>query len=171
MRTSPDDCRREGSRPRASKIFLFASIATIICSWQAIPIRAASKAVWITPEEAQLPAYQGIPHFKTRGIPLGPRIVVLSPPSSGDAFVSNRPVKLRVRFETTADAPVDIRTLKVTYLRLLGIDITDRVRPYVNENGIEVDNVEIPPGEHRIELEIKDRQGHDTDEILKLIVK
>ena len=171
MSRSPDDDRREGSRSSAWKILLLAPIAAIMCSSQAIPIRAAGKAVWITPEEAQLPAYQGIPHFKTRGIPLGPRIVVLSPPASGDAFVSNRPVKLKVRFETTPDAPVDIRSLKVTYLRLLGIDITDRVRPYVNENGIEVDNVEIPPGEHRIELEIKDRQGHDTDEILKLVVK
>jgi hypothetical protein len=171
MRRNPDDDRRESSQPRAWQIVLLASIATIICSWQAIPIRAAGKAVWITPEEAQLPAYQGIPHFKTRGISLGPRIIVLSPPSNGDAFVSNRPVKLQVRFETTADAPVDIRSLKVTYLRLFGIDITDRVRPYASEKGIEVDNVEIPPGEHRIELEIKDRQGHDTDEILKLVVK
>src|SRR5690242_17394084 len=93
------DCgRREGSRPRAWEILFLASIATVICSWQATPIHAAGKAVWITPEEAQLPAYQGIPHFKTRGISLGPRIVVLSPPSSGDAFVSNRPVKLQVRF-------------------------------------------------------------------------
>ena len=36
--------------------------------------------------------------------------------------------------------------------------------------GIDIDNAEIPAGEHRIELEIGDRQGHVTDEILKLVV-
>jgi hypothetical protein len=163
-----------GGKPRSQlklwKVLLLASMGVVICPWHTMPTRAAATSVWITPEEARLPPYQGIPHFKTRGIASGPRIVVLSPTASGEAFVAHRPVKLHVRFETTADAPVDIHSLKVTYLRLFGIDITDRVRPYASDTGIDIDNVEIPPGEHRIELEIGDRQGHTTDEILKLVV-
>jgi hypothetical protein len=139
--------------------------------WQSTRAGGAGATVWITSEEAQLPPYQGIPRFKTRGISLGPRIVVLAPPANGEAFLSARPVALHVRFEPVSNVPIDIHTLRVTYLRLLGIDITDRVRPYVNDHGIDIDNAEIPPGEHRIELQIGDREGHVSDEILKLVVK
>lgn len=163
----------DGTRPsrrKFGKVFLLASMGAVLCPWSAVPARAAAKAVWITPDEARLPPYQGPPRLRMRSVAMGPRIVVLAPPANGEAFISHRPVKLHVRFETTADAPVDLQSLKVTYLRLFGIDITDRVRPYVNDAGIDIDNVEIPAGEHRIELEIGDRHGHTTDQILKLVV-
>jgi hypothetical protein len=132
---------------------------------------SAAKSTWITADEAKLPAYQGPAHLKMRGIPSGPRIVVLAPPASGGAFVSSRPVKLHVRFEAVEGAAVDVRSLKVTYLRLFGIDITDRVKPYVTARGIDIDDVDIPPGEHSIELEIRDIRGNLSDQVLKLVVR
>jgi hypothetical protein len=131
---------------------------------------AAAKSPLITAEEAKLPAFQGHPPLKMRGMVLGPRIVVLAPQAKGENFVSQRPVKLHVRFDTIDGAAVDMRTLKVTYLRLFGIDITDRVKPYVNGDRIDIENAEIPAGEHAIELQIKDVQGRTSDQVLKLVV-
>ena len=168
--TLRDHGGKRPSRRKFGKGFLLASVGMVLSPWPAVPARAAAKAVWITPDEARLPAYQGPPRLRMRSVAMGPKIVVLAPPANGESFVSHRPVKLHVRFETTADAPVDLQSLKVTYLRLFGIDITDRVRPFVKDSGIDIDNVEIPVGEHRIELEIGDRHGHTTDEILKLVV-
>ena len=43
---------------------------------------------------------------------------------------------------------------KLAYI--FGIDITDRIRPYIKETRIDANEIKFPEGEHEFEIRIKD---------------
>jgi len=56
-------------------------------------------------------------------------------------------------------------SLRIIYLKMFGIDITDRIRPYVKETRIDANGINFPEGEHEFEIRIK-----DTDELESNVV-
>ena len=117
---------------------------------------ASAGVVLITPEEAQLPTPKGV--FAARAVTRGPRIDL----SSSDSGELRSPLRLQLKFRGFGGATIDLNSLRVTYLKLPNVDLTSRVRPYAQPNGIEIPDAEAPPGEHLVRVEIHDSEGRRT---------
>ena len=63
---------------------------------------------------------------------------------------------------------VDMTTLRVIYLKMFGIDITDRILPYIKETRIDANGIKFPEGEHEFEIRIKDTEGMASAQIFKI---
>jgi hypothetical protein len=92
---------------------------------------AVAGVVLITPEEATLPL---------------PKQLV-------------SPLRFKLIFRAFGGSTIDPSTLVVTYLRGSNIDLTQRVKKFVQPGGIDVPDAEVPPGEHAIRVEVKDSDG------------
>ena len=57
---------------------------------------------------------------------------------------------------------------KLAYI--FGIDITDRIRPYIKETRIDANRIKFPKGEHEFEIRIKDYEQMESSEIFKIKV-
>ena len=119
----------------------------------AASLSAAKAAPLITESEAQLP--DDTPN--SRGVFRGPKIIVVSPPSSGGFLRS--PFDLKLRFESFGGARIDPETVFVTYLKVPALDLTQRLAPYISEQGIDMKSAEVPAGQHRLRIEVKDTRG------------
>ena len=137
-----------------SLTFALALIAVIAAQ----PLRAETKRVTlITDEEGSLPAAPaGDLNFRA-GISRGPSIIVVSP-KAGDGELKS-PFRLQLKFEGRGGAQVDPETLKLVYNKKSAVDLTSRVKPYVLAGGIDLPEAAVPPGEHSIKAEIKDKDG------------
>ena len=97
----------------------------------------------------------------------GPAILVRSPE---DNRIYSPPVGIDITFEPR-EAPVDLNTLVVQYVKFINIDITNRVRPYATTTGIHVTNADLPPGSHRVRLSISDVNGRVSVKTLGITVQ
>jgi len=113
----------------------------------------AGAATLITESEAALPSDT----TTGRGISRGPRVTIVSPPPSGGLVQS--PVNFRLHFETFGGAKVNVESVVITYKKLPPIDLTQRVTAFITSQGIAMPVAEVPPGTHRIEVEVKDSDG------------
>ena len=91
----------------------------------------------------------------------------LNNPASGSEVP--RPVTIDISFKPHG-APIDITTLKVTYLKLFNIDITDRVREYATQSGIKIVNAAFPAGTHRVRFSLQDTEGNQSEKTLSLTI-
>ena len=134
--------------------------------------RAAGPEFWlITPEEAAMaPAptdKMGRPLDIGREPPdTGPMIEVLKPVSGAPVAV---PLEVSVKF-VPRSAPVDLASLKVTVLKLFGIDITDRIRPFTTATGIQIPDAKLPSGEHTVRIAVADASGGISQKQVTLTV-
>ena len=140
---------------------LIASAATFISL--SIPARAA--IVLITEQEAKLPPPRGAVAADRRGITRGPKIDVVL---QGDQLHS--PMHFQLKFESFGGAKIDPDSVKVTYLRTPNVDLTPRIRPFVQPTGIDMPDVELPVGDHMVRVDIKDTDGRagSTSFVLKV---
>jgi hypothetical protein len=136
-------------------------IATVIALLA--PARAAN--VLITEEEAKLPPPRGAVVTDRRGITRGPKVDVVMP---GDQIHS--PMHFLVKFESFGGAKIDPDSVKVTYLRTPNVDLTPRIKAFVQPTGIDIQDVELPVGDHMVRVDIKDSDGRigTTSFILKI---
>lgn len=113
----------------------------------------------ITPEEAAMapPAQppRGIVGVGREDISIGPIIEVVEPLNGGRGPM---PIQVLIRFTPRAE-PIDLASLKVTLVKFIQIDITDRIRPFVTPEGIQVKEAKIPPGKHRVRITVSDKAG------------
>lgn len=124
--------------------------------------------VLILPTEAELP---GLPVEKLLGFrsqQQGPRILVNNPEPGG---VYSPPVAIDIRFEPRENTKVDTASLKVVYVKLLKVDITERVAPYLSADGIRISQAELPAGEHTLILSIADDTGNISSQIINVTIK
>ena len=111
----------------------------------------------VTPEEAALPPGR-TPSLTFLGSPARrPSVEVVSPPPS--AGLVNSPLKLKLRFHAFGGAEIDPESVVVTYLKKPAIDLTQRIAPYIKAEGIEIDHVALPDGDHQFWIELKDKSG------------
>jgi hypothetical protein len=115
--------------------------------------KAAAGVVLITVEEAKLPVPKEI--VSSRAITRGPRIQV----AGIDDGKLHSPLHFTVRFLAFGGSTIDLSSLVVTYLRGPNIDLTQRIRAFVQPAGIDIPDAEVPPGEHTIRVELKDSEG------------
>ncbi len=130
----------------------------------ATPAPAAS-APLITAEEAALPPQKGAVPNSGRGITRGPKIQV---PEAEGAHTS--PIHFQVKFQSFGGSSIDLDALKVTYLKSPVVDLTARIKPFVQPGGIDMPDAELPPGEHLIRVDVKDSEGRtaSTSFLLKI---
>jgi len=108
----------------------------------------------ITDDEAKLPPPKGAISATTRGILRGPKVEVISPNEA-----AHSPLRLQLKFETFGGARIDIESVKVLYLRTPNVDLTARVRPFIQADGIDMPDAELPPGEYTVRVDVKDSDG------------
>ena len=100
-----------------------------------------------------------------RGITRGPKIKLLD-----ESEPVHSPMHLQVTFESFGGAKIDLESVKVTYLRTPNVDLTPRVKPFVQGAGIDIPDVELPLGEHMVRIDVKDSDGRigTTSFVLKV---
>ena len=138
-------------------IFVFG----IECLWAPGSAQSAGdKGLWlITPEEAAMPpakekSKSGLTQLGAEST-LGPKIEVRKPPD-GSSMPS--PVEVDIKFIPKL-RPVDPASLKVILVKLINIDITDRLRTYASVDGIHVPSAPLPSGKHTVRISIADQDG------------
>lgn len=141
-------------------MLLLASAAVIAAS---LPVEAAQ--VLITPEEAALPPPKGAVATERRGITRGPKVDVVT--SSGEL---RSPMRFKLKFEPYGGAKIDPDSVKVIYLRTPNVDLTQRIKSFVQPTGIDIPEVELPAGEHMVRVDVKDTDGRvgTTSFVLKV---
>lgn len=98
----------------------------------------------------------------------GPVISIISP--ENDATLSG-PFRLYIEVEKRVDgADVRMDSMKVRYLKMVPIDITDRVKEYISGTNLDVPNAEFPAGEHRAEIYIEDAEGNASSKLFHVKV-
>ena len=113
---------------------------------------AAQATQFITEQEAKLPPPKETPD--RRGILRGPKVELVSPSDT-----VHSPLHLQLKFESFGGAKIDPDSVKVIYLRTPNVDLTPRVKPYVKDDGIDVPETELPPGEYTVRVDVKDSDG------------
>jgi hypothetical protein len=98
----------------------------------------------------------------------GPEIIVISP---AEGQVHSGPLDIDIRFRAEDDSPIDLSTLKVTYGRLLPLDITPRVLPYASPEAIQVHRASFPAGTHTIRISVADTRGRVASRTLTLVLQ
>ena len=114
----------------------------------------------ITPEEAaepDVPTPRGIKFTRMEGN--GPQIKINSPNLDEPLRI---PFLMDIAFEASPDKIIDVDTLSIKYLKLISIDLTGRIKPFLNNNRLIVKDVKVPQGKHRLRLFIAYTSGEKT---------
>jgi hypothetical protein len=122
----------------------------------------------ITPQEATLPNVENLAALTKRGLTHGPSVFLILPPPQGGVVKS--PIELKIGFEAHGGARVDLDRVKVTYLKLPLIDLTERVSAFIKPTGIDVPNAELPAGTHFIRVELMDADGRAGSGVFSITV-
>lgn len=131
------------------------------------PVEA--EELWlISPEEAAFAPAPEESLIRSRGLnSKGPRIDVLKP---ADDFPQQSPLEIVVRFHPNPEA-VNPDSVKVQLVKFISIDITDRVKPYLTESGINVKEANIPSGKHLVRITVSDGKGETNSKEIELQVR
>src|SRR6266702_1043345 len=127
------------------------AVAAIISS-MAMPAFAGT--VLITEEEAKLPPPRGAVATDRRGVTRGPKIKFVE---GGEQFHS--PAHLQLKFESFGGAKIDTDSVRMTYLKTPNVDLTPRIKSFVQTSGIDIPDIELPVGEHMVRVDVKDSDG------------
>jgi hypothetical protein len=140
----------------------------IVCAaaiWSAaVPVRAAQ--VLITEDEARLPPPKGgAVTADRRGITRGPKIELIAEPDP-----VHSPTHIQMKFESYGGAKIDLDSFKMTYLRTPNVDLTPRIKSFVQASGIDLPDVQLPVGDHMLRVDIMDSDGRvgTTSFVLKV---
>ena len=138
---------------------MFRHLLTLTCAAvfgavTAMPIPARA-APLITAEEAALPPQKGAVLNSGRGITRGPKIQV----PDAETGAQTSPMRFQVKFQTFGGSSIDLEALKVTYLKTPVVDLTPRIKPFAQPNGIDMPDAQLPPGDHLVRIDIKDSDG------------
>jgi hypothetical protein len=94
--------------------------------------------------------------------------VVLSP---AEAQVHSAPLDLAIRCRAEDDSPIELSTLKVSYGKLLPLDITPRVLPYASPEAIQVRRASFPAGTHTLRISVADTRGRVASRTLTIALR
>ena len=109
----------------------------------------------VTQPDAPIP--RGIKLTKIEGN--GPQIKIYSPNLEEPLRI---PFIMDITFEAPSDKTIDLDILSIKYLKLIAIDLTGKIKPYLNENRLMVKDIKVPQGKHRLQLSIAYTSGEKT---------
>src|SRR5262249_55041242 len=101
----------------------------------------------------------------SRAITRGPGVKLASSDSVAGTFA------FKVVFEPRGGSKIDPESLKVEYLKDPIVDLTERVKPGLKPDGIELSSVIAPTGEHPIRVTVRDSEGRAGAATFSLRVK
>jgi len=143
-----------------------------------LPLAHAGRAIaqplmLVTEDEvARDAAAAPVPALRPRAAPApdAPRIRVLAPTLAGAPL--GNPIRIDLAFTPAADAEIDPASFRIQY-GALRIDLTDRLltRVQVQKSGLQVDQVVIPAGNHRLLLRIADTRARVGEAELRFSVQ
>lgn len=116
----------------------------------------------ISPEEAQLQVRDGN-YAEPVAAAEGPGpVIVLKNPKMLKKLRS--PIDIFIAFEPgKSGKPADMKTLKVTLIGFININITDRLIEYIKGTNLDVEEANLPSGKHRLRMRIKDVDGNPNE--------
>ena len=145
-----------------------------ILTFSALPWAVHAQTDWlISPAEAV--SYQGEAGFDQpaalRARAIVPQIDILKPEVVNDLKVK-APFAISVLFKSQSDAAIDPSTFKVMY-GALRFDITSRITKFVTvtPTGFSLDKAQIPPGKHRLILQVQDDKQRVAERELRVEVE
>ena len=146
-------------------------LATALLSLASVLTAApAFAATLVSPTESALPPAPpgATAKLATRsGVTRGPGVEVLAPLPDAN---STSPLPLQLHFMPHGGAKIDPFGVTLTDLKSPNVDLTERVRPYLTADGIDMRQAELPPGDHALRLDLRDSEGHTTSLIFTLHV-
>jgi hypothetical protein len=146
------------------KLYVAFALGVVAAAFLQAP--RAMAEVLITKAESELPETTVVA-MSMRGLTRGPGIKQISP--SPDQSVQS-PLTLKIKFQIRNKVEIDPASVKLTYMKAKPIDLTDRIEKHIMPDGIEMDQAEVPPGTHTLQLNLKDKQGRVAVAIIKLKV-
>ena len=137
------------------------ALATVADGWLVSPTEARD----FKGEEA----YNEPPALRPRAVV--PLIDILKPEAVADLKVK-APFAIAVLFKSQADAAIDPATFKVMY-GAFKIDITSRITKFVKvtKEGFSLENAQIPPGKHRLTMQVMDEKQRVAERELRVEVE
>ena len=127
----------------------------------------SSAEVLISEAEAKLPPPSDT-RMATRGLTRGPGIEIISPAPGTQGVKS--PLPLKIKFIGRNSVAIDPASVKLTYLRVPSVDLTDRVKSHVTKDGIDMAQADVPPGNHLLRVDVKDTEGRAASSTFTLLV-
>ena len=156
--------RRAGSWALAwGGVFCLAGVLMLATPAGAVQLVTDAEAALPPNNVPRPPALQG------RNLSRLPKIEVLSPSQNAGAVQS--PLTLKVRLQAFGGAKIDPDTVVVTYEKTPLINITQRIMPFVNADGINIPDAQVPAGTHDFHIEVTDSAGHvgKTDFVIQVV--
>jgi len=89
----------------------------------------------------------------------GPQIKIYSPNPDEPIRI---PFLMDIAFEASSNKAIDPTSLSIKYLKLISIDLTDRIKPYLNDNRLTVKDLKVPQGKHHLQFSIAYTSGEKT---------
>jgi hypothetical protein len=144
---------------KSARAIRTAFLATLL----AAPVTAHASEL-ITAEEAALPVMKGAVANSNRGITRGPKIAVI------EESAAKSPIRFQVKFQPLGGSTIDTEGVKVIYLKQPNVDLTPRVKAFVQPTGIDMPDAQLPPGDHLVRIDVKDSEGRvsTTSFVLKI---
>ena len=137
--------------------------AVVLLLGSGVAVATAGGKWLITPEEAAKVRIKssGFKELLAAVEGPGPAIIVKNPKMLEQV---RSPLTIFIAFKPgKSGKPPDMKTLKVTSLGLIDIDITDRVVEYIKGNDLDAQQIELPTGEHHLLMAIKDIVGNPNE--------
>lgn len=142
----------------------------ILCAVAAAPAGAGSGFWLVTADEAAKVRAKdgGVEQLAAAHAGPGPEILVKNPRALEKVYA---PVDILVSFEPGQSGQVpDMASFKATLIGFIDIDLTDRVREYIQGNRLDVKEANLPVGSHRIRIAIRDVQGNPNERDLDVTI-
>ena len=121
----------------------------------------------VTDREAALPVPADA--AATRAVTRGPAIRYVAPQDSPVA--SREPFWVRLEFVARGGSRINPDATRVILLRGPGLDLTERVRPYLTASGLDIQEALAPPGRFALRVEVADDQGRQSNAIMQVQVR
>jgi len=127
------------------------------------PVFSIAQVQLITPDEARKPDGMYGKLANTRSITRKPSIQFESP-----QLVDAEGFPLKVSFVARGGAMIDMKSLRVEYLKEPPIDLTSRLVRHFRANSIEITQAQVPPGKHLLRFTIADSENRESVRVIEL---
>lgn len=97
----------------------------------------------------------------------GPAIDIITP-QLADRY--KNPLKIEITFTPRDGKSIDLSTLKVELIKIIPIDITSMIKPYVTEKGIYAEAISLPTGRHKLKFTLCDSEKGKTQLIYNVYI-
>jgi hypothetical protein len=157
-------CHAMGTSIRIGSMVLKRAVACAAIS--AFLMTAAGAFQLITEQEAALP--DDLTGNRRGGPTRGPDIIFVSP--KPEAGLVRSPLNLKIRFKAHGGARIDRDSILITYKKIPPVDVTQRLVAFIHADEVDVGSAEMPPGAHRLRIDVQDTDGRSTTDYLVITV-